>query len=121
MRGKFFGYVHEKPCQHCGTSRIGHDCDDDYYITPGRLEKVEKGCQWEKSYSPDAQNCPDLFNREFWNCPECGAPVGIRWSSCNDVKTVDLFCADGSRTQKYIPLKGCQKCSQSSHHYGMLG
>lgn len=51
MKGKFFGYKQESPCPSCGTSRVGHDYDDDYYVSPGILHPAtEPTCKftgWE--------------------------------------------------------------------------
>lgn len=58
MKGHFFGYVQEKPCPECGTSRVGLDYDDDYYIVPGVLHPATSGTPARLEDLPGCPQCP---------------------------------------------------------------
>lgn len=130
MRGIFFGYKKMENCQQCNSLRIGHDYNDQFYVTPGELKIKEASCKfsgWVKKRLENKYTTRNLWDKthvvdgEPKHCPECGEAVEKteiveeirdRFGRSYKEKETVFVCVNTARKLEVITLPGCEHCNE---------
>jgi hypothetical protein len=140
MKNRFFGYRSETPCPACGTSRIGLDYDDDYFVVPGVLHQAQeptcsfrgwelRGDRWYASYEAKKWDLRYISSPvEPTTCPACGGKVE-KSTECRTVRgtygrshsqDVTVWACENAQKKpaRLEELSGCPECRGSYSYPG---